>query len=378
MHTEEAQLADIDELSGLYWSVYGEDYPLEIGTNKTLMRRALQSPNEYFWLVMRQNEHIIGSCIVEIDTHARIGKISGVAVHPNWRGKKIATTLVAQAVQKILRDEKRVHSLYSTTRTVSVSSQMMLLHNGLRPLGIFPNARKIKSYETLTLMGIFNEGVLQKRAPISRLPSSVANLLEIVETSLGAIPTRPETYDFVSSNNEEILSEEKFEFIYATDFVEKRSKEVFRNDADATFYPFHKPNLLIHAVNSQLELYACFSKKDHYCVLIGANRPIIEMSKHFKKMLFDLKEIGVYYIEVLVRADSLENMNFFLEQSFISSAFYPAMREVDGQMHDYVLMTRNMVPLDFSELSVESSFMPYVKHYTHQWIQKHLERFAGV
>jgi len=95
-------------------------------------------------------------------------------------------------------------------------------------------------------------------------------------------------------------------------------------------------------------------------------------------MLFDLKEIGVYYLEVLVRADSLDNMHFFLEQNFIPSAFYPAMREQNGKMYDYVLMTRNMVPLDFSELAVENSFMPYVKHYTHQWIQKHLERFAGV
>jgi len=378
MYSGQAQLSDIDELSGLYWSVYGEDYPLELGTNKTLMRRALQSPEEYYWLVMKENGHIIGSCIVEIDIHTRIGKISGVAVHPNWRGNKIATKLVAESVQKILREEKRVHSLYSTTRTVAVSSQMMLLHNGLRPLGIFPNARKIKSYETLTLMGIFNEGVLEQRVALKKLPSSVANLLSIVETALNLKPTNPESYEFVSDRNDDFISDEKFEFIYAADFVEKRSKEVFSNNPDATFYPFHKANLLIHAATSQVELYACFSKKDHYCVLIGANRPVIELSKHFKKMLFDLKEIGVYYLEVLVRADSLDNMHFFLEQNFIPSAFYPAMREQNGKMYDYVLMTRNMVPLDFSELAVENSFMPYVKHYTHQWIQKHLERFAGV
>lgn len=378
---QKASLNDVEELLGFYVSVYGNDYPLPIGTNKEVMQKALRDPNKYLWLVMRDQERsiIAGSCIVEVDHDYKIGKVTGVAVSSNYRQHGIAKKMIDYAVDIVLREKRSVHSLYATSRTVSIGSQKMLLENNFIPLGIFPNARKIKTYETLTLVGRFAQGVLERRARVHKIPEVIEPLYKICNdvTKSDWFPEVVEACP-VSQTKHDENDDENFEFIFAPNFVERRFDEVFKGDKESTFYPFHHPNMIISGCNTEFEIYASFSKKDHYCVWITSNRTLRELGHKMKKLIFSLKEIGIYYIEVLVRSDYFETICYLTENRFLPSAIYPAMREEEGKMHDYILLTRTMVPLDFSDTQIHQAFKPYINQYAKQWLSMNLNIVEGI
>lgn len=379
-----ATTLDIEELLGLYWSSYGEDYPLSLGTDKRVMFSAINDPENFYWLIIRdeENNNLAASCIVEIDRKDRIGKVTGVTVSKNYRGHGLAKEIIGDVCHEILDRREWVKSLYATSRTVSVSAQSMLLANGFVPLGIFPNARKIRSYESLTLMGKFSDLALANRAPVEKLPQSLQSIYEILDerlgtnSALGTLTQCPEIYKVKNSDSEsESRERSEYEFIFAPKFVERRFQETFCKEGDDVFYPFHHPNLLIANQDKDIELYASFSKKDHYCVIMSANQPISSLGNEIKDLIFAMKEIGIYYIETLVRVDHFNAICFLTHNRFLPSAIYPAMKEHDGKMHDYVLLTRTMVPLDFSELHIHHSFRPYLEQYTKMWIDVNLKSF---
>jgi RimJ/RimL family protein N-acetyltransferase len=375
---EHAKLEDVDELLSLYLSVYGEDYPLEVGTKRSVMTEAICSPEKYHWYVMRCEESglISASGIIQIDNSNRIAKLSGVAVHSNFRKHGLATELISYAVNEVLRVHKLANSIYATARTITHSSQTMLLRNGFIPLGFFPNCRKIKTYETLALMAIFADGVLEKRNPNIELPSSIHPFASLVEKEISGYPSFYKSKDVEVKKekcfNDLSSKEGEFEFIFAPQFVQKRFDETFKDDKESVFYPFHRPNLIISNMEDDFEVFATFSKKDHYCVIITSNKSIVDFGKKLNKMLFAMKELGIYYVETMVRLDRFEPIHFLTENDFLPSAIYPAMHEEDGHVQDYVLLTKTMVPLDFSEISIHESFRPYFNLYAKQWIDMHL------
>jgi hypothetical protein len=161
----------------------------------------------------------------------------------------------------------------------------------------------------------------------------------------------------------------------APEFARKRFYQVFAHDMDSTFYPFHRPNLLISARQSSVEIYCRYSEKDHSCVIIVSSSPLLTLKENFRKLLIDMKDYGILYVELLVRMSRFERLNFYLENEFIPSAIYPAMREIDGEAHDYVLLTRTMGPLDFQGLSIHHSFRPFLQQYTSLWISRHINSF---
>lgn len=375
---EHAKLEDVDELLSLYLSVYGEDYPLEVGTKRSVMTEALSSPEKFYWYVMRcpETQQIAASGIIQVDVANRIAKLSGVAVNSKFRKHGLATKLISFAVNEVLRVQKKANSIYATARTITHSSQTMLLRNGFIPLGFFPNCRRIKTYETLALMAVFADGVLEKRNANIELPSSIYPFASLVEKEISGYPSFYKSKEVEikkdTSFNDLSSKEGEFEFIFAPQFVQKRFDELFKDDKESIFYPFHRPNLIISNMEDDFEVFATFSKKDHYCVIITSNKSITAFGKKLNKMLFAMKELGIYYVETMVRSDRFEPISFLTENDFLPSAIYPAMHEEDGQVQDYVLLTKTMVPLDFSEISIHESFRPYFNLYAKQWIDMHL------
>ena len=373
---------DSEELLGLYASIYGDDYPLEIGTNKRVMLDALRNPREFLWLVATHSERaqIIGSAIFELDWEYQIGKVAGVVVHPSFQKKGIAKSLIDEGTRRVLEGSEGINSLYATSRTISLGPQLMFLKNGFLPLGIFPNARKIKSYETLTLFGKFRQGILQNRFQVPNIPETLEPIIKITEAVTGTLYHSPEVStseaNLVYRENIMMDSPDEFEFIHAPQFVQKRFMEMFSSDRYSLFYPFHRPNFLIVSSVDNTELYASFSEKDHYCALITANPSITGLQDRMKKLIFALKEKGIYYLETLVRLDRFEVIKYLTEHRFIPSAIYPAMMQEEGIFYDYVLLTTTMVPLDFSELKIHHAFHPYVEQYVKEWVKTNLDIYG--
>jgi hypothetical protein len=170
----------------------------------------------------------------------------------------------------------------------------------------------------------------------------------------------------------DIEQEWEFEIIQAPSYVYRKYLERFPNEADR-FFPFHSPNMLIADKNGRIEIFAYFSKSDGYCTLIKSTTPISDLRTHLTSLYMQLDDIGVAYLEVLVNVRHPVFINTLLRGQFLPSAIYPAMRERNGQLEDYVVMSRTMEPLNFRGMAILSPFKPYVDQYIDAWKKVNLE-----
>lgn len=380
LQIDRAAHKDIKALINLYFQVYGPDYPIRIGQDPVIMKYAIDHPEEYLWLVMREKQKkIVASTIFQLDRKTKIGRVIGVVVAHKYRGKHIAGQLIQYGTSKLLGPNEDINALYTTTRTISIASQLMFLNKGYLPLGIFPNAHKIKHYETLTFMGAFRDGVLEKRKFVPNIPDKLKPILKISNQVLGKKIKYPAPQKSNMNPHSYYLddySNDQFEFIFAPEFVKKRFNKTFHQTRDDYFFPFDTPNLLVTTTQTDLELYTYFGPKDHYCALIACTGRINEYGSRLERLIFEMKGQGIAYIEALVRLDWEETIEYFLKHRFLPSALYPALKEKDGCFNDFILLSRTMQPIDFNGMEIDSSFKPYVDQYIDQWINMHVSTLA--
>ena len=370
-----ALLADVEELLNLYFSIYGPSYPVALGTDSYVMSQTITSP-DCLWLVMRDtaNNKIVGSVVFEKEPINKIGKIVALVVRPEYRNRHISRTLIQRGTDEFLNGPNAVNSLYTTTRTNSVSVQLLFLKEGFLPLGIFPNAHKLREYESLVFFAKFRPGVLESRSHVPVVPDKLAPLLTTFHEYAqkhgipSSLPDFSPTRKLPPVSGEELT----FEVIDAPHYIQRRfDREV--TDAYDRFYPFHTPNLLITSTNGEVEIYAYFSKKDHYCAIIYPNVPFHRLRGRINGLLELLRGIGVSYIETLLSLNHTESLETLQDAQFLPSALYPAMHESHGQHHDFVLMSRSMEPLNFRGMEIAAEFKPYVDQYVNLWKQMHLD-----
>ncbi|MBF0299525.1 MAG: GNAT family N-acetyltransferase [Oligoflexia bacterium] len=373
----EANLTHTQDLLNLYFVVYGSDYPISIGYDVKVMEYALTHKDEYYWLVaVNEKGTVVGSAVFQLHTKYGVGKVIAVAVLPECRGQHISTKLITEGT-KIIFEQKNngIHALYTTTRTQSVASQLMFLSNGYYPLGIFPNAHKIQNFETLTFMGAFRSDVFDKREYVSVASDKLKPILKLSNKMFGKKTNLQEKKSRLISEQVDIKNfskDEKFEFIFAPNFVQKLYQESSEIESESIIWPFEIPNLLIVASKIDLKLFAYFSPKDHYCVLIGCNKKLEYYGPHLKQLIFQMKDQGISYVEILIRLDCDGTIEYLLQNRFLPSALCSAFLEENGKFYDYIFLSRTMEPLDFSSMQIDSAFKPFIDQYINLWIDLHV------
>lgn len=367
-----ATLGDVPEILNLYRLVYGKKYPIKYGTDADLLKRAITGEG-HMVLVTRELEKnvLTGALIVEIDTCNKIGKLVGLVVHPDYQKNKIGNELVVFASEFFLEKDDRLNSLYATTRTVTVGPQRVFIRNQYLPLGIFPNAHRLHKYETVTLFAKYRKGLLEQRMPCKEVSASLAPLYNIVKELVPNMDV-PEVQAERSAVNMEGDENWEFEIIRAPNYVYRKFLERFP-DPKERFFPFHSPNMLIADKKGRIEIFAYFSKRDGYCALIKATRPVSELNGGLTSLYMQLDDIGVSYLEVLVNVKRTPFIETLLAGQFVPSAIYPAMREMDGKFDDYVILSRTMEPLNFRGMAVISQFKPFIDQYVEAWKQVNLD-----
>ncbi len=375
---ERAVVGDVDEIITLYRLVYGKKYPISYGTDRDLLARSIQDEISHLVLVARDLDKkvITGALIVEIDSENKIGKLLGLVVHPTFQKNKIGNHLVEFAGDHFLEKGNVLNSLYATTRTNTVGAQRVFIKNQYLPLGIFPNAHRLSQYETVTLFAKFRKGLLEKRVPVKEVVPSLMPIYSILQNLVPDldVPTAAENLPTVASINQEAW---EFEIIRAPNYVYRKFMETFPDPRDR-FFPFHTPNMLIADKQGRIEIFAYFSKRDGYCTLIKATRPIAELGGSLSSLYMQLDDIGVSYIEVLVNVKLTPTITALMGGQFVPSAVYPAMREVDGKFEDYIVLSRTMEPLNFRGMSVISQFKPFIDLYVDTWKQVNLDSIEVV
>jgi hypothetical protein len=374
---ESPQMADIDELLKLYFLIYGDDYPISYGCEPDAMTTAIQS-DDYRWLIARDKAQgvILGSLIFELDRPNKVAKATALVVHPDHRQEGIACELVSRGDELISAKDGMVNSIYTTTRTGSIGPQLVFLHKGYLPLGVFPNAHKLRVRETTTLCAKFRDGVFERRVKPPRIPQQLVPLYEIVKEHLPALEVPGTASVPVRIPEYPPCCELAFESIFAPAYVHRRFLTLMEESTQ--FYPFHLPNLLLAGTSGDLEMFAYLNKGDGYCTLIGCNRPAFMIEDCFPVLLDEIRAQGGSYVEVLLRADRFESVQTLLKAQFLPSSLYPGMREIKGKTYDYVTMTRSMEPLDFGGMTIDQVFKPYVDQYVARWTETHLDTLEVV
>jgi GNAT superfamily N-acetyltransferase len=364
---------DVNDMINLYRLVYGKKYPISYGTDPDLLKAAILQTDTHLVVVSRdtENNFVAGALIVELDAYFKIGKLVGLVVHPDYQKHKIGQRLVAHVSTELLEKRPEFNSLYATTRTVTVGPQMVFIKNNYLPLGIFPNAHRLNQYETVTLFAKYRKGILEKRVSPK---TTVRNLIPIYRTikDLAPILSIPKEMDEPSVTRKEFENDLDFEIIQAPNYVLRKFHERFPN-LDDRFFPFHTPNMLIADKEGGVEIFAYFSKHDGYCTLIKSTVPINEINAKLTSLYMQLDDLGVAYLEVLVNVKHTTSLNMFLRGQFVPSALYPAMREVDGNYDDYVVLSRTMEPLNFRGMAVVSPFKPFIDQYVEAWKKINLD-----
>ncbi len=366
-----ATVDDIQDLLTLYFTIYGSNYPLALGTDRIAIQKIIQQKDS-LWLVVEDldKKSLCASSVFEVDIFFKIARAEGFVTHPNYQSKGLASVMLNHASDYLMKDNKIVYSIYATTRTLSIGPQLVFVKNKFKPLGIFPNAHRLTNYETLTLMAKHDPEVLKKRSRVEEVPEALGPIFKASEKYIKSQYPMPKLLKMVKPKPSGDYLE--FEIILAPTFVKRKFAQTFTDPYDI-FYPFHEPNLLLTAKNGEVDIYGYLSKSDGYCALITATEPFYCMAGRLRPLLQQLSDYGVSYVEILMAMDSILSLETLLDVNFLPSAIYPAMLEDKGQFRDLVLMTRSMEPLNFRGMQIEKSFKPYIEQYIDLWKQMHLD-----
>ncbi|MBP2471292.1 ribosomal protein S18 acetylase RimI-like enzyme [Crossiella equi] len=362
---ERASVDDIDELLRLYRRVYGRGYSLPLGTDPQVMAAEITS-DRTAWLVHRHNGRVMASIVGNIDD--RLGKMQGLVVHPELRGGGVAQAAVSQ-LSELMLDSGLCDSVYGTARTTSTAPQRVCLRAGFRAYGIFPNLRKAARHETMVLLARHQEGVLESRHPVHRVPAELGPLVAAL-TEVAGMPVQPELVPDVEGTFQR--SDEArpvVELIEAQQFVQRRYQQKMTNPGRG-FYPFHTPNVLLAAGDGSYEVFAHLSGTDGYCTLIGALPNPMAVAEHLDQLIDQLTDYGAFYVETLIPLHAFDELTQLLAHGFLPAAAYPAMRRDGDKFRDYVVMARTMQPLDFRGLAIDAAFKPFTEQYIEAW--KHM------
>ncbi|MEU2835069.1 GNAT family N-acetyltransferase [Streptomyces lavendulae] len=362
--------ADIAELRQLYYAVYGPHYPVALGTDPAEMARLIADPHS-LWLVGRSatTGELTSSAAIHGEPGSRLGRLEGIAVHPGHREAGLASSLTSALCAAML-DTGRLDSVYAPVRTIDAGPQRVVARNGFRPLGILPNAVDLRSRESLALYARHAAKVLDRRLPVTEVPSQLIPLLRTSEAALGigfpgvrAGPPIPVPQPGTEPG--------RMELIEAPAFVARRFRERFPG-RQGWFYPLHTPNVMLIPEDGGCEVYAHLNRAGGYCSLIGAHPGPAAAAAHLETVTRSLARAGAGYVEALVPLADHRALSAFLAEGFVAGAVYPAMRaEADG-FHDYAVLSRSTERIDFRGVVVEPALQPYLDCYVSAWTASHL------
>ncbi|MBW5480959.1 N-acetyltransferase [Streptomyces bambusae] len=327
------------------------------------------------WLVGRcpGTGALTASAAIHGEAGSRIGRLEGIAVHPEHRSAGMAAALTEELCAGML-DTGRLDSVYATVRTVSAGPQRVVARNGFRPLGVLPNAVDLSSRESLALYARHAAGVLDRRFPVAEVPAPLLPLLRTAEAALGirypdvrAAAARPLPAPAVP------VPEDggRLEVIEAPAFVRRRFRDHFPG-AGGWFYPLHTPNVLLTPEDGRFEVYAYLNRAGGYCSLLTAHPDPAAAAAYLEPVTRALARAGAGYVEALVPLAHHEALAAFLAQGFVAGALYPAMRADGDGFHDYVVLSRSTERIDFRGVAVEPPLQPYLDCYVSAWASTHL------
>lgn len=381
--------ADMNDLKRLYFEVYGGKYTLPEVTDRDKMKWVLNDPN-YLWLLACDGARLVGAVIFIVNRKQRVGKSLAGVVIPSFEGKHVMLTLMSRGLHYIMEEKNWCDIQYAVVRTVSVAPLKMLSKLGFVGLGIFPNVRRIKGYETHGLAALFKPKALaaRKRTPV--LISAVEQIFKITSAALklgkaevedgssltkrigielGKIGKMRKSSSRKGVGKPDKIFEDRTSKSTEIEFLIERSKDVeweyyHLRDTGALlteFFPFHYPNVKLYTRDHTTEVFLNFQEIDGHADLLGIKTNRKDIAYLLRKVCDYAESLGVKYLEMVVSAYDPELQKSAYKASFLPCAYFPAFQMLEtGERLDYVVMFRSFVPLAFGGLKLTDKTKPYL------------------
>ncbi len=363
-----ASREDISGIIELYKKVYNGKYPLAEANDPELIGRIVEDPG-YFWTLAHCQNRIVGSVIFAIDPVNKIGKAYAAVVLNEFRGQDVMRTMVKMGL-KLLTEKTRICDvIYATTRTVSYAPQVVLEHLGFLPMGIFPNVRKVESFETHGLEVYLSAKCLSYRRQRPRLIPEIAEFYGIVRTELSL--EESETVILEEQDPRKMGPEIKFNVcddaqIITEKFYHYQDKDLMQK----VFFPFTDANMLFSAEDGSADFFVNLNKMDGNGVILGYRHSGPDLRNTLMWFCEEASKSGMRYIEMLVNAFRPDKQRLALDARFLPCAYFPAMRiNDDGLREDYLVFSRSFESLDFMNMNLGDTNRKFLDAFMKCWYE---------
>ncbi len=180
----DAREGDVHAIAQLYRDVYGEDYPFKSFYDPAWIKRGVFD-REIRWFVAQTDAgRLLGSAAIMMragDADDQIGELGRLVVHPDARGHRLGSRLVAALTEVA---DRACDFAFAECRTAHVGSQKIFAREGFHVVGIEPLCYRLGDYETVTFVVRLSETARVLRKP---RPTVLPDAYELASGALQAL-----------------------------------------------------------------------------------------------------------------------------------------------------------------------------------------------
>lgn len=366
---KKANIQNKNHIKNLYKEVYGYNYSLPEVTDEDLLNEILLNP-ENIWLLVYDNENkLCGSLLFRIDKKNLLSKALAAVVKEKYRNNKIFEILFHLGFNySILKSE----AVYALARTLTISPQKVLFKNNFIPAGIFPNVRRVLTYENHALFIYLTQKGLKKRENITKMNILVNEIYQILQKYLIKLIHKENKlilngFEIFKEKYQKVLIQ-KLNFkpfiLDNINIIVENVEREYNEKLDKLrfkFMPFHKPNFKIKTPLGSIFLH--FNYIDKHCAIMGleVEDDLEKIYNIFYNIPFIVDKLDARYLEVLSKAENYFYHNVLIDIGFVPCAYFPIMLKEKKVRKDVVAF---FYPFNFPNLKnmiIPDIFKDYLK-----------------
>ena len=304
-----AELSDLEPLRALYRATYGDRYALPEVVDDERSHQVLTEPG-WVWLLAEVEGRVSASLIFGWDAEHRLGKSFAGVVDASCRGQKTMQRMLTEGLERLLFQGETFDMVYAVVRTfVTPAFHRDLLQLGFVDVGVFPNVRKVRFYETHGLKICLSDRALERRRRYPNLIPPIAGLYKIAtegydleppQINVSAVPQVRQDLDLrvelspVAAAGLKGVTRSRIQML-------RRSSRSLKYG----FFPFHEPNQILSDPTGQVRVFLSHQKKDGHSSILGLDPGPYEPVSVLLSVAEYCAERGAVYLELLVSAYEL-------------------------------------------------------------------------
>jgi len=276
--------------------------------------------------------------------------------------------MLTEGLERLLHRGQTFDLVYAVVRTfVTPAFHRDLLQLGFFDVGVFPNVRKVRRYETHGLKICFSPRMLQTRRREPHIIPQVATLYQIVSDRFSLEPAKCDPGAVTRVRRAMDLSVELAPVAEAgVNGVTRSRVQMLRRSSRNLkfgFFPFHEPNQILSDPTGQVRVFLSHQKTDGHSSILGIDPGPYEPVSVLLSVAEYCEERGAVYLELLVSAYEPELQAAAYVAGFLPCAYFVGA-ELQGQKRcDVIVTSRTFVPLHFSGLRLTDSAKPFLLEY---------------